>query len=128
MAKHKPVAVVLDRLWSEFSEEENEILFKCMSQAMKKCKNDIKAASPGGGEYRSGWAVRTKRLKYGCQGVVYNKTKPGLTHLLEKSHIIKNQYGKYDRTGPGHGQVEHIGPAAAAAEDYFLELIVAAHE
>ena len=130
MGKRIPVAVALDRLWSEFSEEENEILFKCMSQAMKKCKNDIKAASPGGGEYRSGWSVRTKRLKYGCQGVVYNKTKPGLTHLLEKSHVIRNQYGTYERTNPqkGYGGKEHIGPAAAAAEEYFVDLIARAHE
>lgn len=128
MAKGKKVEVLLDRLWSEFCEEENEILFKCMSQAMKQCKRDIQAASPGGGEYRAGWAIRTKRLKYGCQGVVYNKDKPGLTHLLEKSHAIKNQNGEYGRTSPGHGQVVHIGPAAETAEAYFVELIAKAHE
>lgn len=130
MAKSKEIAVILDRLWSEFSDEENEIMFKCMSKAMKQCKKDIKEASPGGGEYRNGWAIRTKRYKYGCQGVVYNKTKPGLTHLLEKPHVIKNQYGKYERTRPdeGYGGKVHIAPAAERAEEYFVELLVKAHE
>ena len=129
MAKGKSVYVALDRLLSEFSQEENEILFTCMSKAMRKCKKDIVAASPEGPKgYKRGWAIRTKRFKYGFQGVVYNKDHPGLTHLLEKSHVIKNQYGTYGRTYEGHGQHVHIAPAVENAEEYLVELLVKAHE
>lgn len=128
MAKTKSVSVALDRLMSEVESEENEILFKCMSKAMRKAKQDVVNASPGGGEYKRGWAIRTKRYKYGFHGVIYNKDKPGLTHLLEKSHVIRNQYGEYGRTAKEHGQIEHIGPARDAAEEYLVQLLVEAHE
>ncbi len=129
MAKSKSVYVALERIIDDVSKDEQEILFKCMSKAMKKCKRDIAAASPDGPKgYKRSWAIRTKRYKYGFQGVVYNKDHPGLTHLLEKSHVIKNQYGTYGRTYEGHGQVVHIGPAAEAAEEYLIQLLVDAHE
>lgn len=130
MAKSMSVAVALDRALSEFSEEENEILFKCMSKAMKKCKADVKAASPpqsgGSGEYARGWSVRTKRLKYGFQGIIYNRTKPQLTHLLENGHVVKP-----DPTRPGRKHrvngIKHIGPARDMAEEYLVELLEEAH-
>ena len=127
MARSKSVYVALDRLLSEVSQEENEILFKCMSKAMKKCKADVKAKSPGHGEYKKGWSIRTTRQKYGFQGVIYNKTKPQLTHLLENSHVIRNKRGEYGQTSPGHGQIVHIAPARDIAEEYLVQLLVEAH-
>lgn len=124
MARDKSVYVALDRLMSEVSQEENEILFKCMSKAMKKCKADVKEESPTRyGDYAKGWAVRTKRLKYGFQGVIYNRDYPGLTHLLEKGHVGKNQYGEYKRV---NGK-KHISLAREAAEEYLVDLLEEAH-
>lgn len=124
MARDKSVYVALDRLMSEVSREENEILFKCMSKAMKKCKADVKASSPTDqGDYSKGWAVRTKRLKYGFQGVIYNRDYPGLTHLLEKGHVGRNQFGTYGRV-PAK---KHIEPAREAAEEYLVDLLEEAH-
>lgn len=129
MAKNNSVYVALDRLMSEISDEENDILFKCMSKAMRMTKKDVANRSPSSsGEYKNGWAIRTKRFKYGFQGVIFNKEKPGLTHLLEDSHVIKNANGSYGRTSPGNGQIEHIGPARDTAEEYLVELLVLAHE
>lgn len=91
--------------------------------AAKQAKRDIVQASPGDGDYRSGWSVRTKKSSHGVEAIVFNKTKPGLTHLLEKSHVIRNQFGIYGRTSPGHGQVVHIGPAAEKAVEYLLQLL-----
>ena len=121
--RDKSVYVALSDILYSVDQEYNEVLFKCMSKAMRKCKKDVQAASPGGEEYRRGWAIRTKRLKYGFEGVIYNKTKPGLTHLLEKSHEQKNQYGRYERTNPdvGRGRKKHIEPAREAAEEYLME-------
>lgn len=130
MAKYNNKGLVLlDELISEYNQEENEILFDCMSKAMKKAKKDLKAASPKGPNgYANGWSIRTKRERYGFTGILYNKTAPRLTHLLERSHVIKNQYGEYGRTSPGHGQVVHIEPVRDAAEEYLIQLLVEAHE
>ena len=123
MAKYKNVSVVLEELMSEAADEYNEVLFKSMSKAMRRCKKDIVAAAPGGEKYKQGWSIRTKRLKYGFQGVVFNKDEPSLTHLLEKSHIIKNQFDEYGRTDPsrGYGGKVHIAPAAEDAREYLIE-------
>lgn len=121
--------VVLDRLLSDFSDEENEILFQCMSKTMKWAKREIKQRSPKGPEgYAQGWSVRTKRERYGFLGILYNKTHPSLTHLLERSHQVKNQYGKYGRTRVGRGQVVHIAPVAEEAEEHLIQLLVEEHE
>lgn len=127
MAKSKGVYVALDRLLSEVSHEENEILFNCMSKAMKMCKKDVKAKSPTKyGDYARGWSVRTKRLKYGFQGVIYNRDMPGLTHLLENGHTVKPS-----PTHPGKKRrvngIKHISLAREAAEEYLLELLMEAH-
>lgn len=55
------------------------------------------------GEYAQGWGV--KRLGE-LDVVTYNKSKPGLTHLLENGHIIRNKKGVFGRA-PAH---KHIKP------------------
>lgn len=116
--------VLLDRYLADFATDETERFFDCMSKAGKMAKKDVVNASPKGPKnYAKGWAIRTKREKYGVNVLVYNKTHPGLTHLLEKSHIIANKKGTYGRTSPGHGQVVHIQPARDKAEEYLLDLL-----
>lgn len=128
MAGEKAVSVQLEKILGEFAKEERELLDDSISKASKQCKRDIVAASPDGPKgYKRGWTVRNKKTSHGVEAIVCNKDHPGLTHLLEKSHIIRNQYGVYGRTSPGHGQVVHIGPAADEAEKYLIELIVSGH-
>lgn len=116
--------VLLDRYLADFATDETERFFDCMSKAGKMAKKDVVNASPKGPKnYAKGWAIRTKREKFGVNVLVYNKTHPGLTHLLEKSHIIANKKGTYGRTSPGHGQVVHIQPARDKAEEYLLDLL-----
>ena len=118
------VEVLLDRALTEVSKEEDEILFKCMSKAMRKAKRDVINNSPTlSGEYKRGWTIRTKRLKYGFDGVIYNKDKPGLTHLLNNGHQKANQYGSYGRKEGDN----HITKARDLAEAYLVDLLVEAH-
>ena len=119
------VEVLLSRALTEVSKEEDEILFKCMSKAMRKAKRDVINNSPTlSGEYKRGWTIRTKRLKYGFDGVIYNKDKPGLTHLLNNGHMIANQYGSTGRRKDGDN---HITKARNLAEEYLVDLLVEAH-
>lgn len=118
------VEVLLSRALTEVSKEEDEILFKCMSKAMRKAKRDVINNSPTlSGEYKRGWTIRTKRLKYGFDGVIYNKDKPGLTHLLNNGHQKANQYGSYGRKEGDN----HITKARNLAEAYLVDLLVEAH-
>ena len=121
---HK-AAVLIDKALDDYTTEITAEMFKAMSKAGKMAKRDVVNASPKGPNgYARGWAIRTKREKYGCNVLIYNKTHPGLTHLLENSHMISNQTGTYGRTSPGHGQVVHIAPAREAAEDYLLDILM----
>ena len=121
---HKAI-VLLDRYLADFATDETERFFDCMSKAGKMAKKDVVNASPKGPKnYAKGWAIRTKREKYGVNVLVYNKTHPGLTHLLEKSHLISNGTKRiFGETSPGHGQVVHIQPARDKAEEYLLDLL-----
>lgn len=117
------VETLLSEALYEVNTECNEILFKCMSKAMRQTKKDVVNSSPVlTGEYKKGWSVRTKRLKYGFDGVIYNKTHPRLTHLLNNGHIVRNQFGTYGREEGDN----HITNARDRAEKYLLDLLMEA--
>lgn len=83
----------------------------------KEAVKGLKATSPEGegsrkGHYKDGWASKVESEDSVSIGIrIYNKKKPGLTHLLEKGHAKR-----------GGGRVEgipHIAPAERkAAEAY----------
>lgn len=73
---------------------------KISKNAVKKLKQDSPKNTK---KYSKGWAVKTEK-KYGETNshIIYNKNKPGLTHLLEYGHAKR-----------GGGRVQgksHIGP------------------
>ena len=123
MAQNGTVKEQLDAIMKEFMDREDDTIYKCIGQAAKLAKRQVVAGAPGS-EYKRGWTVRTTKRNGSITSVVYNKDKPGLTHLLEHSHVIKNQFGTYGRTSPGHGQIEHIGPAEREAEAYLLQQLL----
>ena len=51
------------------------------------------------GEYANGW--RSKRIS-DSGSVTYNATAPGLTHLLERGHVVKNWKGIVGRANGDH--------------------------
>lgn len=99
----------------------NEYQVKLKADSEKICKKHamalartLRSTSPGSGEYASGWTQ--KKLDERTY-VVYNKAKPGLTHLLEKGHLTMNQFGGPYRRTPAH---PHIGPATEAEKEAFI--------
>lgn len=128
MAGANTISAQLDEILGEAAKEEKEILDKSVAKAARQCKQDIVNASPEGPKgYKRSWAVKTKKTSHGIEAIVHNKDHYQLTHLLEKSHVIRNQYGTYGRTYEGHGQHVHIAPAAEKAEAYLMELLTSAH-
>lgn len=78
------------------------------TMADKTCAQ-IKADSPAGGKYRSGWAIR-KENKYGTRyRVVYNRKEPELTTIFEDGTA-----DRHTKSGQFRGKIvgnPHIRPA-----------------
>ena len=101
---------------SGFSEAINEMLDECadesaaalkasITEACKDGRGYLKANSPKRtGDYAKGWSYEVDEDVPGSYtGHVYNKRKPGLTHLLEKGHA--------KRSGGRVAGIPHIAPA-----------------
>ena len=124
MAGEISITAQLDKIMTEYEGDVEAVVGTAASMAAKKTKADIVAASPVGtgkraGSYKRGWAVKRVSAKGLVSYIVHNKTDYQLTHLLEKSHVIKNQFGEYGRTNP----TPHIAPAAEKGAEYFQELV-----
>ena len=49
-------------------------------------KGEAQSKFGGTGKYAKGWTSKVEKDRLGAQGVIYNKTEPGLPHLLEHGH------------------------------------------
>lgn len=93
---------------NEYKEVTDEAVESAVAKVSKETKNIAKTGSPvDSGVYQKGWAIKKTSEKAGKVTVtVYNRKKPGLTHLLEKGHALRN--------GGRVAAKTHIAPA----EDY----------
>lgn len=77
----------------------------------------------GWGEYADGWTYKADSTKRHKWYVVFNKTHPNLTHLLEKGHRIVTVNG--EDTGKRSKAFKHIEPVNAKLAEvidfYFKE-------
>ena len=93
------VKITPDQLQSVVQQVLHDIPQKCDNAitraeetVSKKAVKELKATSPEGsgpqaGRYAKGWSVKKSK----DATIIYNKTDPGLTHLLEKGHdIVRN--------------------------------------
>ena len=132
MAGTFTIGAELDKALNEFVQEEREKLpadaplrlveIDVPDDALR-TEDLIVQPAKGGGDYAKGWTIRTKKTAGSVDVVICNKAAPGLTHLLENPHEIKNQFGSYGQTSKGHGQVPHIAEVAERAEAELLRMI-----
>lgn len=100
MAKRKSLEMQMREILRETKAETEERLERSSKLIAKKCAKGLKEVSKKrSGEYSKGWRWRTE----GKGTVVYNTTKPHLTHLLNDGHAKANQYGSY----PGRVNGDH---------------------
>lgn len=110
----------MSELLDQYSREVQDVVDESTKTSAKEAAKKLRQSSPTGPNgYAKGWT--SKKIDGGH--VTYNKDKPGLTHLLENSHIIRNKSGSYGRTSPGHGQVVHIKPVADEEVEEFEQRI-----
>lgn len=70
-------------IMSQYTEEVEEDIRRLTDEISKEAVKTLKATSPKKtGKYAKGWTRKKEKNGY----IVYNRTKPGLAHLLEKGH------------------------------------------
>ena len=106
----KQLQVILEQAEDQIvtlTEETMQAIAKETAQRIK-VEAQIKKGLHHTGKYASGWTVKRRKARGKITGfVVYNRTKPGLTMLLEKGHVVRNKAGTYGRTLG----IPHIAPA-----------------
>lgn len=87
------------KIFKELQSDVKDALEKSSKSLAKESVQKLKGASPKRtGKYSSGWGQSKNKDVI----VIYNKKKPGLTHLLEKGHAKRNG----GRVAP----IKHIEP------------------
>ena len=88
-----------NKIARELQDDVKQALEKASKDVAKEGINRLKSSSPKRtGEYAKGWGQSRRKSSI----VIHNKTKPGLTHLLEKGHA--------KRGGGRVGPQKHIEP------------------
>ena len=114
------LVVEIGKILDEYVAEVNDTVEAEIDKISKEAVSRLKAASPKDrGEYARGWSSRKLADK---TSVVYNRTHPGMTHLLERGHVIANQYG---RTGGRAKAQPHIKPVEEWANRELLRRVEA---
>lgn len=106
---------ILEKYGDDISEHVKEAAKEVAQKGAKAVKSNSKASFNGTGKYASGWTSRMETGRYSAQGTIYNKSQPGLPHLLEKGHALR---GGGRTTG-----VEHIKPVEEEVIRLFEEAI-----
>lgn len=86
---------------NDYSEAVSDGIVNEVRTLAKEGKTEIKNVSPKRtGKYASGWTIKTSNKKGQIECKIWNRTGYRLTHLLEKPHAKKNQYGTWGTTHP----------------------------
>ena len=112
----KAVAKVLQDYADDVHAEVGELarsLAKKGAQAVKQASSQF----GGSGRYAKGWTSQYEETRLSSQGVIYNKSVPGLPHLLEKGHALRNG-------GRAPGRV-HIAPIEERLVEEFEKAVKA---
>lgn len=118
------VQAQINKILNDYIDQEEDKIEKITKEVAEDVAKQLKQTSPkshgGGKHYANGWKVKNQpssKTRHTVMSVVYNATKPQLTHLLAKSHDIVNQYGRYGRSKPD----PHIENAEEYGADLYLQ-------
>lgn len=108
----------IEQILKEYGDEVNAVLDQELDLVAKAALRRIreKTRGWGTGRYSKGWSIKKETHAGGVfkTQTIYNKALPGLPHLLEFSHPIKNQAGDTGKTSTPN-------PHIAAVNDWVAE-------
>lgn len=96
----------ISKILAQYTDEVIRDMRPAIENVAKEGVKKLKATSPKsnkkGRKYANGWKYKSEMKRLGTESVIYNSTKPGLTHLLEHGHA---------KRGGGRVQaIPHIHP------------------
>lgn len=83
----------IEKILEEYGDEAVEALNESIEKTAKESQKQIRKFNQGRTtweEYPKGWAIEVAKERLETSATVYNKSKPGLTHLLEFGHALRN--------------------------------------
>ena len=109
------IVKILTKYGDEVAENIQKVTKEIVRKGTKAVKQNAQTNFSGTGKYAAGWTSQAKEGRYSSQGIIYNRAKPGLPHLLEHGHA-KRGGGRTDGK-------EHIAPVEQEVIKSFEEAI-----
>lgn len=109
------IAKILTKYGDEVAENIQKVTKEIARKGAKAVKQNAQTNFSGTGKYAAGWTSQAKEGRYSSQGIIYNRAKPGLPHLLEHGHA--------KRGGGRTNGKEHIAPVEQEVIKSFEEAI-----
>jgi len=109
------ITKILTKYGDEVAENIQKVTKEIARKGAKAVKQNAQTNFSGTGKYAAGWTSQAKEGRYSSQGIIYNRAKPGLPHLLEHGHA-KRGGGRTDGK-------EHIAPVEQEVIKSFEEAI-----
>ena len=103
----------INGILEEYGDEARDAIEESAKSTAKDLAKELRSAGTfkGGEDFKKGWSSKVEKGRLGSSAVVYNKTKPGLAHLLEFGHAKAN--------GGRTRAFNFIAPIADTAEEKF---------
>lgn len=97
-----------DSMFAQLGVQVSDAFQQAMDEVAKEAVSKLRSTSPVSkhgskrGHYAKGWTYKKANVKRGqFSGVIYNKNKPGLAHLLEHGHeVVDINYDSHGHTDP----------------------------
>lgn len=86
-------AAEIQKILEDYGDEAAQALTESVEETAKESQKQIRKFNQGRTtweEYPKGWAIEVTKERLETSATVYNKSKPGLTHLLEFGHALRN--------------------------------------
>lgn len=102
---NKSVSEQMKALLDDYSSEVKDVARKNAKKSARATAKELRNVSPKRtGDYAVGWA--SKNIDEDT-AVAYNRKMPGLTHLLEYGHVVRNKKGIFGRA-PAHPHIKQV--------------------
>lgn len=111
----------INEILKNYTNDIEEKMYEDAIKLSKQGSEELKLTSPKHtGKYAKSWRVKTSKKGGFVNCTIYN-TKYRLTHLLERRHVIRNQYGVW---GTWYPPKEHIAPVdKKITQQYYDDLV-----
>lgn len=110
----------VEKILSEYGDEVQKNLDSIVKEVTQKgaaaVRSSASGAVKGTGKYARGWRAKTEVGRLSTKGIIYNSRLPGLPHLLEYGHALRDG-------GRTNGSV-HIAPVEEAVIKEFERKVV----